>query len=206
MSCWDTATCGIAFYLFKISMPAVAPVRSTVLPFRSKGLYNELGAQDMRLSKIAGRAVQMFGYCWYWPTSQNSNVVLCNVYSLVLVLLYFAAPANWCQNWARILSKHWTWTSSFFVGILKVCSSLLSPKKYLQGDKIGGNKKLLLFRIKLKSKQLQSHDTSSICCIFHPMISPHLHHLAGPRTRQEFSTLSSSMTCGCRIWWLEFCR
>ncbi len=29
---------------------------------------------------------------------------------------------------------------------------------HLQGDKIGGNKKLLLFRIKLKSKQLQSHE------------------------------------------------
>ena len=61
VSCWDTANFGIAFHPLKISMPAVAPVRSTVLPLRSKGLYNELGAQDMRLSKIAGRAVQMFG-------------------------------------------------------------------------------------------------------------------------------------------------
>ena len=68
------ANFGIAFHPLKISMPAVAPVRSTVLPLRSKGLYNELGAQDMRLSKIAGRSVQMFG--GYWPTSQNSNVVL----------------------------------------------------------------------------------------------------------------------------------
>ena len=94
------ANFGIAFHPLKISMPAVAPVRSTVLPLRSKGLYNELGAHDMRLSKS-------FQNCWtcrpnVWLVLTNVSELkcgaVCNVFSLVLVLLYFAAPANWCQS------------------------------------------------------------------------------------------------------------